>query len=105
MQALQLDGINQPVVVRDVPTPVAGAGEILINLHAAALNHRDVWIQKGQYAGLSFPRTIGSDGAGVVVAHGPDVPAGAPPVGARVLIMLFALREKIPPPSDMMLVS
>jgi zinc-binding alcohol dehydrogenase/oxidoreductase len=86
MQALQIDGINQPVVLRDVPAPVAGAGEILIDLHAAALNHRDVWIQKGQYAGLNFPRTIGSDGAGVVAAHGPDVPAGAPAVGARVLI-------------------
>ena len=86
MQALQLDAIQQPVVLREVPAPVPGPGEILIELRAAALNHRDVWIQKGQYAGLKFPRTLGSDGAGTVAAHGPEVPAGAPAVGARVLI-------------------
>ena len=86
MQALQLDAINQPVVLREVPTPVPGPGEILLALRAAALNHRDVWIQKGQYAGLQFPRTLGSDGAGTVLAHGPGVPADAPAVGSRVLL-------------------
>lgn len=86
MQALRLEAINQPAVLRAVPAPTPGPGEILVNLHAAALNHRDVWIQKGQYAGLSFPRTIGSDGAGVVAAHGPGLPAGAPAIGTPVLI-------------------
>ena len=86
MQALQLDAIHQPAAVREVPTPVPAAGEILVKLHAAALNHRDVWIQKGQYAGLRLPCTLGSDGAGKVTAHGADVAAGAPAVGSRVLI-------------------
>ena len=86
MQALQLDAVNQPVLVRDVPTPTAGPGEILVRLHAAALNHRDVWIQQGQYGGIKLPCTLGSDGAGEVAAHGPDVPADAPAVGARVLL-------------------
>ena len=86
MRALQLDAINQPAAVRDVPTPTPGPGEILVKLHAAALNHRDVWIQKGQYAGIKLPCTLGSDGAGVVAAHGPGVPADAPAVGARVLL-------------------
>lgn len=86
MQALQLDVINQPVILREVPAPTPGPGEILIDLHAAALNHRDVWIQKGQYAGIMLPRTLGSDGAGTVAAHGPAVSADAPAAGARVLI-------------------
>ena len=86
MQALQLDAINQPVAVRDVPTPTPGPGEILVRLHAAALNHRDVFIQQGKYAGIKLPCTLGSDGAGEVAAHGPDVPADAPAVGARVLL-------------------
>ncbi|HEX8659537.1 MAG TPA: zinc-binding dehydrogenase [Hymenobacter sp.] len=86
MQALQLDAVHQPAAVRDVPTPAPGAGEILVKLHAAALNYRDVWIQKGQYAGLRLPCTLGADGAGEVAAHGGNVPAGAPAVGARVLI-------------------
>jgi zinc-binding alcohol dehydrogenase/oxidoreductase len=86
MLALQLDAINQPAAVRDVPTPTPGPGEILVRLHAAALNHRDVWIQKGQYAGIKLPCTLGADGAGEVAAHGENVPATAPAVGARVLL-------------------
>jgi len=86
MQALQLDAIHRPAAVRDVPTPTPAAGEILVKIHAAALNHRDVWIQLGQYAGIKLPCTLGSDGAGEVAAHGAGVPADAPAVGARVLI-------------------
>jgi zinc-binding alcohol dehydrogenase/oxidoreductase len=86
MQALQLDVIHQPATLREVPTPTPGPGEILVKLHAAALNHRDVWIQKGQYAGIRLPCTLGADGAGEVAAHGPNVPADAPAVGARVLL-------------------
>lgn len=86
MKALQLDAVNQSVVLRDVPTPVPGPDEILVKLHAAALNHRDVWIQRGQYAGLRLPCTLGADGAGEVAAHGAAVPADAPAVGARVLL-------------------
>jgi zinc-binding alcohol dehydrogenase/oxidoreductase len=86
MQALQLDAIHQPATIRDVPTPTPGPGEILVRLHAAALNHRDVFIQSGQYAGIRLPCTLGADGAGEVAAHGPSVPAEAPAVGARVLI-------------------
>ena len=86
MRAIQLDTINQPVVLRDVPQPVPAAGEVLVRLHAAALNHRDVFIQHGQYAGLRLPCTLGSDGAGTVAAHGPALPADAPALGAAVVI-------------------
>ena len=86
MQALQLAAIHQPAALREVPTPTPGPGEILVKLHAAALNHRDVWIQKGQYAGIKLPCTLGADGAGEVAAYGENVPADAPAVGTRVLI-------------------
>ena len=76
MQALVLDGINQPLQLREVSTPAPGPGQVLVRLHAAALNHRDVWIQKGQYAGLKFPIILGSDGAGTVQEVGEDVDAG-----------------------------
>ena len=56
-----------------VPRPVPAPGEVLVHLRAAALNHRDVWIKHGQYAGLKFPVIPGSDGAGVVVDLGPGV--------------------------------
>lgn len=72
MRAAQLKAVNQLAVV-DVPSPKPEAGEVLVNLRAAALNHRDVWIKSGQYAGLKFPLIPGSDGAGVVVECGQDV--------------------------------
>lgn len=53
-----------------VADKVAGAGQALVRVYAAALNHRDVWIQKGQYAGLKYPIVPGSDGVGVVEAVG-----------------------------------
>ncbi|UOG73701.1 zinc-binding dehydrogenase [Hymenobacter tibetensis] len=73
MQALVLDGINQVIQYREVPTPQPGPGEVLVQLRAAALNHRDVWIQKGQYAGLKFPIILGADGAGIIAELGEGV--------------------------------
>lgn len=65
MKAAILTGIHE-LGLDHVANPVAGPGEVLVRLKAAALNHRDVWIKDGQYAGLKFPVVPGSDGAGVV---------------------------------------
>lgn len=70
MRALKLTAINALSVV-DLPEPVPAAGEARVRIRAAALNHRDVWIKHGQYAGLKFPAQPGSDGAGVVDEVGP----------------------------------
>ncbi|MBS1597581.1 MAG: zinc-binding dehydrogenase [Bacteroidetes bacterium] len=73
MKALVLPEKNQPLILKDVPDLVPGYDEVIVKIHAAALNHRDLWIQKGQYAGLKYPITPGSDGAGVVAAIGSNV--------------------------------
>ncbi|MDB6127382.1 MAG: Alcohol dehydrogenase zinc-binding domain protein [Verrucomicrobia bacterium] len=72
MRAVQLTAVNQ-LKIADVPNPKAAAGEALVSIRAAALNHRDVWIKLGQYAGLKWPCIPGSDGAGVVTAVGEGV--------------------------------
>ena len=69
MRAVQLSAVNQLQVV-DLPDPRPATGEVVVAVRAAALNHRDVWIKAGQYAGLKWPCTPGSDGAGVVTACG-----------------------------------
>jgi len=84
MLALQLDAPHQPAAVREIPTPQPGPGEVLVRLRAAALNHRDVWIQKGQYAGIKLPCTLGADGAGEVAALGEGVTGWQ--LGAGVII-------------------
>jgi zinc-binding alcohol dehydrogenase/oxidoreductase len=73
MKAIVLEGVNQPVALKEVPTPSPQQGEVQINVKTAALNHRDVWIQKGKYAGLKYPAILGSDGAGVVTQTGEGV--------------------------------
>lgn len=84
MRAIQLTAVNQ-LEVREVADPVAGTGEAVVKIAAAALNHRDVWIKLGQYAGLKFPAILGSDGVGEVVAVGEGVD-GAAWLGKRVII-------------------
>ena len=69
MIAAQLTGIEE-LKLATVADPSPGPGEALVEIKAAALNHRDVWIKKGQYAALKFPCIPGSDGAGIVKALG-----------------------------------
>jgi NADPH:quinone reductase-like Zn-dependent oxidoreductase len=70
MKALVITNKHKPLEVQEMARPVAEAGEAIVHIYAAALNHRDVWIQKGMYAGLKYPIVPGSDGAGVVVEVG-----------------------------------
>ncbi len=72
MKAAILRGV-QELCLDTVANPHAAPGEAVVRLHAAALNHRDVWIKQGAYAGLRFPIVPGSDGAGVVTEVGPGV--------------------------------
>jgi len=73
MQAVVLNDKDQPLIWQQAPTPAAGKGEVLVQIKAAAFNHRDLWIQKGQYAGLRYPIILGSDGCGTVAQTGEGV--------------------------------
>ncbi|GAB2554378.1 zinc-binding dehydrogenase [Spirosoma aerophilum] len=73
MKAILLAEKNQPVQLIDAPVPTAGPGDVRINVNAAALNHRDVFVQQGLYPGIKLPTILGSDGAGVVVEVGEGV--------------------------------
>src|SRR5258707_4708173 len=75
MKALQLviaDG-PQSASMADVDCPEPNSGEVRVRLAAAALNHRELWIARGQYPGMRLPCTMGCDGAGVVESIGPNV--------------------------------
>ena len=74
MQAAQLSALNQ-LNVAEVPAPLPAEGEVVVTLRAAALNHRDLWIKLGHYAGIKYSTQPGSDGAGVVSAVGAGVEA------------------------------
>src|SRR5436309_2817057 len=86
MQAIVLRDLGGPEQLRleTAPDPQPGPGEVVVRLRAAALNHRDVWIRKGLYAGIKLPVILGSDGAGEVESVGTGVEAKL--VGQKVVI-------------------
>lgn len=47
-----------------MPDPIPQKDCEIVRLHASALNHRDVFITQGLYAGIRTPCILGSDGAG-----------------------------------------
>ncbi|MBI3225978.1 MAG: NADP-dependent oxidoreductase [Mycolicibacterium cosmeticum] len=93
-RAVQFDhyGDVEVLQVRDVPRPVPGAGEVLVEVKAAGINPGEVMIRNGllhERWPATFPSGQGSDLAGVVVAQGPGVNDFA--VGDEVLG--FSLRR------------
>ena len=51
----------------DMPTPMAGPGEVRVRLEASGVNPADVGRRAGSYRAMEFPRVIpNSDGAGIV---------------------------------------
>ncbi|PJJ79672.1 zinc-binding dehydrogenase [Mucilaginibacter auburnensis] len=73
MKANVLEAPDQPIVWKEVETPIPGPGEVVVKIKAAALNRRDYWISIGKYAGLKYPAILGSDGAGIVTEFGEGV--------------------------------
>ena len=70
------------MVVSDVPTPQAGAGEVLVRLATSGVNPSDVKSRRARpLSGMIVPH---SDGAGVIEAVGAGVPAGR--IGERVWV-------------------
>ncbi len=68
----------------DMPAPVAGAGEVLVRVHASGVNPSDCKSRGGSRP-MTAPRVIPhSDGAGVIEAVGAGVDAAR--VGSRVWI-------------------
>lgn len=58
----------------DMPDPVAGPGEIVVDIHAASVNAADYKVRLGSYdSKLKFPYILGRDFSGTVAALGDGV--------------------------------
>lgn len=78
MKAMVIDGFGGPEKLHwaELPTPVAGPGEILIKLAATSVNPVEWKIREGYLAQAfphRFPLILGWDAAGTVAALGPNV--------------------------------
>ena len=66
---LALDDLQ--AVEQSAPSP--GPRQVLVRMRAASLNYRDLAIARGEYGSYPLPLVPASDGAGTVVALGPEV--------------------------------
>ncbi|WP_051745479.1 NADP-dependent oxidoreductase [Streptomyces yerevanensis] len=76
MKAVVITGFGAEPQLIDLPVPQPGPGELLVRLHAAALNPFDWKVADGALKNVvehAFPLVMGSDGAGVVESVGDGV--------------------------------
>jgi NADPH2:quinone reductase len=69
MQAIVIESFGAPSELRptEVPRPEPGENEVLVEVHAAAVNRSDALNARGTFPFTTLPRILGRDFAGVVV--------------------------------------
>jgi len=95
----ELTGPSSLRVDEGLSEPVAGDGEVLIDVRAAGVNFPDVLVTRGKYQFKGAPPFVpGGEVAGVVAAVGPGVTSLAPGdrVAATMLMGAFAERVVVP---------
>jgi NADPH:quinone reductase-like Zn-dependent oxidoreductase len=76
MKAAYFEENGGPEVLKygDLPDPVAGPGQVVVDIHAASVNGADWKVRSGSYAPTTeFPYVLGRDFSGVVSAVGEGV--------------------------------
>lgn len=84
MRAVFFKGKDQPLVVQDIKKFKPVKDQVLIRLHNAALNHRDLWTWRELNPPSSEGIILGSDGCGVIEDVGED--ADMLLIGSEVII-------------------
>src|SRR5271168_3193896 len=75
MKAVYIEKFGGPEVLQygDMPDPVAGPGEVVVDAVAASVNAADWKVRAGEYSQATFPLILGRDFSGTVAATGPGV--------------------------------
>ena len=89
MRAIRVHATGGAEVLRleQVPEPVPGPGQALVDVKAIGLNFIEIYQRTGAYK-VALPHTPGNEAAGVVLSVGPGVTAVRP--GDRVASTAFA---------------
>lgn len=74
MKAIRVtsNGDANVLQVQDIPTPIPGPNEVLVQLKTAGINYIDTYQRTGRYP-VPLPYTPGLEGAGIVKELGPGV--------------------------------
>ncbi|TPG07278.1 quinone oxidoreductase [Rhodanobacter glycinis] len=76
MKSIVMTALGGPEVlsVQEQPEPIPAAGQVLVEVAAAGVNFMDIGVRRGMaWTDQPFPRTLGVEGAGRVLAVGPGV--------------------------------
>ena len=96
MKAYQFEDASKGLVLTDVPVPVPGFDQVLLEVEAAGLCHSDIHIVSGAFDGhlKKVPITLGHEVAGTIVKVGSGVSNLV--VGDRVAIasVLYPVEER-----------
>ncbi len=86
MRAVVLDAPGPPsaLAIRELPVPNPPTGWVLIKVKAFGLNRSELHTRLGLAQGVTFPRVLGIEAAGVVA----QCPGGEFPVGQQVVAMM-----------------
>jgi alcohol dehydrogenase len=81
MKAAIVPAVSSAWQIKDVPQPQPGPGQVLVQMHASGICYTDVHQTLGHLPG-QFPRILGHEPVGEIVAMAPDVTSRK--VGDRV---------------------
>src|SRR5258708_29059945 len=86
MRAVVLDAPGPPsaLAIRELPIPIPVPGWVLIKVKAFGLNRSELHTRLGLAQGVTFPRVLGIEAAGVVA----QCPGGEFPVGQQVVAIM-----------------
>src|SRR5437763_8700164 len=86
MRAIVLDAPGPPDVltIREVPVPTPATSWVLIEVKAFGLNRSELHTRQGFASGVTFPRVLGIEAAGVVA----QCPGGEFPAGQQAVTMM-----------------
>lgn len=83
MLAYQVLDHNKPAQLRDIPRPIPGPGQVLLEIAACGVNFADLLMERGEYQEIpTLPFTLGMELAGTVISVGQGVTSHKP--GNRV---------------------
>jgi len=69
---MQMTDTATTLELRDVPSPVPGPGQLLVRMHAAALNRGEFLVGHGTHGKAGTWKAIGGEGAGEVISTGAE---------------------------------
>ncbi|NNF78302.1 MAG: alcohol dehydrogenase catalytic domain-containing protein, partial [Rhizobiales bacterium] len=98
MKAVMVEGFGpiEDAVVRDIPDPAPGPGDVLIAMKAADVNFPDILVMEGAYqVKPPLPFSPGKAGAGVVEAVGAGATRFKPGDRVAVEVEYGAYAEKL----------